>query len=219
MSQRNPPCSPCLTRRCFVQAAGSGLLLAVAGVGAGCGDHSTWGVILSDPRLCGACSRCAITCSALNAGGPGVAHALVGPERHYQAQQFDHARWYAATCRMCPVIMEGDRQVSPACVANCEVGAAQIAPPGDPVFGDERVRFIDPDRCIGCGRCAATCPHSHPLLEDGVARKCELCIGRWGSPPCVDACPSSALHYFPEWRGEVPTLFAWQLEDLQGVPQ
>ncbi len=215
MSRHRPHGSPCLTRRCFIQAAGSGLLLAVAGVTTGCGDQEQWGVILSDPRLCGACSRCAITCAALNAGGPGVAQALVGPEQHYQERQFDNASWYAATCRMCPVIVEDEQQVSPACVAACQVGAAQIAPEGHPVFGDERVRFIDQDRCIGCGSCVTACPVSHPLLDDGVARKCELCIGRWGAPPCVEACPSHALLYFPVWRGDIPAVFPWQLEALQ----
>ncbi len=191
-------------------------MLAVAGVTSGCGPHEQWGVILSDPRLCGACSRCAITCSALNAGGPGVAQALVGPEGPYQQRQFDDGRWYAATCRMCPVIIEDGHQTSPACVTSCQVGAAQIASGGHPVFGDERVRFIDQDRCIGCGSCAVACPVSHPLLEDGVARKCDLCIGRWGSPPCVDACPSFALRYFPAWCADVPGPFPWQIEQPQG---
>ncbi|MBW2455519.1 MAG: 4Fe-4S binding protein [Deltaproteobacteria bacterium] len=193
-----------------MQATGSGLLLAVAGGIAGCGADERRGVILSDPRLCGACARCAITCSSLNAGGPGVAQALVGPEPHYQAHQFTDGGWYAATCRMCPVTNDDGHQVSPACITACEVGAAQIAPPGHPVFGDTQVRFIDQDRCIGCGSCTQACPFSHPLLEAGVARKCELCIGRWGAPPCVEACPSCALLYFADWRDAVPAIFPWQ---------
>jgi len=207
MSHR--PSTPPLTRRRFLQASGGGLLLLVV-ADAGCTADESWGVILSDQALCGACSRCAITCSSLHTEGPGAAAALVGPDRDYQAHQLSDARWQAATCRMCPEAVEEHRRVSPACVVACPVGAARIAEPGHPIFGDNRVRYIDAALCIGCGSCVERCPYQHPLLDGAVARKCALCIDRYQSPPCVDACPSMALRYYPEWRDAPERPFPWE---------
>ena len=211
---REPP--DLIGRRTFLQVGGGGVAVMVAAV-SGCADSEAaaeWGVILSDPALCGACSRCAITCSSLNAEGTGAAHALVGPDPSYQAHQFEDARWQAESCRMCPEVGLPNAPGSPACVAHCPTGAAQIAAPGHPVYGDSRVRFIDPERCVRCGTCVEECPFDHPLLmRDGPTRKCDLCIGRWSSPPCVAACPSSALRYYPRWRSRISRPFPWQEED------
>ncbi|MBI4703661.1 MAG: 4Fe-4S dicluster domain-containing protein [Deltaproteobacteria bacterium] len=203
-------------RRSFVQGGASGLLLLVAG-GAlpGCAEEPEGAVILSDPALCGACGRCALTCSALNAGDPGTGGALVGPDPEYQRLQFEQGSWMAATCRMCPQIEGPAGLESPACVAGCPAGAARIAPRGDHRYGDSRVRFIDPVRCVGCGSCAVACPYSHPLLERAGpsgrrARKCDLCLARHDYPPCVEECPASALRYYRSWRERVERPFPWE---------
>lgn len=110
---------------------------------------------------------------------------------------------------MCPDIYEGETLREPTCVAVCPAGAAQIAPLGHPIYGDSRVRFIDSDRCIGCGKCARHCPHQHPLLTDDGARKCDLCLGRYEVPPCVEACPASALLYLDYYTDQPPRPFPW----------
>ena len=201
------------TRRGFLRGAGGGLLVVVAGgYGAlGCENESVapgWRLILSDPALCGACRRCAITCSSLRAGGPGAARGLADPDRYYQAMVFDSPAWHAATCHMCPELYDGETLSEPRCVAVCPSGAAQIAPAGHPVYGDSGVRFIDPDLCIRCGECVRECPWEHPLIEEH-ARKCDLCIGRYERPPCVDACPASALIYLDYYRESPPRPFPW----------
>jgi Fe-S-cluster-containing hydrogenase component 2 len=208
-----------VTRRSFIQASAGSLLLVVGGgwLSLGCsGQAPTWRMILSDPALCGACRRCAITCSSLRAGGPGAARGLCDPDRIYQAVSLVNDHWYAATCRMCPELRRGTKLLAPTCVSMCPPGAAQIAQPGHPLYGDSGVRFIDPSKCVGCGACVSTCPYSHPLLFDGKATKCDLCLGRSESPPCVDACPASALHYLDYWTETVPRPFPWDLGGASG---
>lgn len=168
------------------------------------------GAIISDPALCGACSRCTITCSALRGEGPGAARGLVGPDAIYQQMQFQQADWFAATCRMCPEIEEDGRLVSPACVAACPRGAARIAEQDHPLFGDSRVRYIDPELCIGCAACVRACPFDHPIVVGGHVLKCDLCVGKWAFPPCVDACPSAALLYISPWSEDLPRPFPWE---------
>lgn len=201
------------TRRQFLRASGSGLLLVVAAgpVAVGCdGSAPTWRMILSDPALCGGCRRCAITCSSLRADGPGPALALADSDRSYQANVFADPYWHASTCHMCPEIYVDGTLSEPTCVAVCPTGAAQIAPPGHPVYGDSRIRVIDPDRCTGCGLCVRHCPYEHPLLVDGQARKCDLCVGRFDRPPCVDACPSSSLQLLDYYTDRPPRPFPWE---------
>ncbi len=185
------------------------------------GPPRAFGVILSDPALCAGCARCAITCSSLNLGGPSGHQALIGPDPLLQAMQFTSYRWMSATCHQCPETYDdqGDL-VSPWCVAACPHGAARIAPLGDPTYGDTRVRFIDQGACLGCGLCHEACPYSHPLVREGLAtRKCDLCVGRWGSPPCVDQCPSSALSWVVPWDDDLAAVgrpFPWVSEGDEG---
>jgi Fe-S-cluster-containing dehydrogenase component len=210
-----------LPRRMFLESTG---LILVAAAFVGCGEEDEeeppWGVILSDPALCGNCRRCALTCSSLNVGEPSDARALVSPDRHFQEMLFDDPGWFASTCHMCPDDSDGTARTSPACVANCPKGAAQIACDNHPIYGNSRVRFIDPELCIGCGICVAVCPHSHPLLDPaaGKSHKCDLCIGRQERPPCVDACPASALCYYRVWLPEISRPFPW-LDEQWEVPR
>lgn len=190
-------------------------MLVVAGgrVLGGCVESGwTRGVLVADPALCAACGRCAITCSALREGAPGAARARVGPDRIHQAHQFEDAAWAAATCHMCPEVDGEEGLTEPACVANCPVGAAQIAAPGHEIYGDTRVRYVDPELCIGCGTCVSVCPHDHPFLFDGISHKCDLCLGVFESPPCVEACPSSALVYLEVWSERAPRPLPWEAE-------
>jgi len=223
-----------LTRRSFLRASGGGLvLLACVRVWPGCRDSEgddqgpaplpdrapeAVGLLVSDPALCGACARCAITCSALRFGETGAEVALVGPDASYCAVQLEGWEWNAEPCHMCLETRDDGRVVEPACVAACPRDAARIATLGHPVYGDTLVRYIDMESCIACGFCLRACPHKHPRVTDRGARKCDLCVGTYSSPPCVDACPASALLFVSPWRDAPVRPFPWDPEPAEPPP-
>jgi Fe-S-cluster-containing hydrogenase component 2 len=65
-------------------------------------------------------------------------------------------------------------------------------------------RYIDQDRCSGCGRCDKACPLSpekkvlfYKMTADGKRTfyKCDLCRERDEGPVCVQMCPRGALEF------------------------
>lgn len=82
---------------------------------------------------------------------------------------------------------------SPACMAKCP----QAAISKDPGTG---IVTSDPEKCIGCGTCAITCPYSAPKVDEEKKKivKCDLCASRVAEgeqPICVEACPLRALDF------------------------
>lgn len=196
------------SRRDILRSGSGAFVLLVTGLPSCRVRGHAAGAIVCDPALCSGCGRCAITCSSLNLGGPsGV--ALVGPDPVLLEQgAYDLA---AVTCHQCPEVVDASgRLTEPACVAVCPTGAARIAERGHPVYGNSRVRYVNADDCIGCGSCVAACPFDHPLIRDGRSHKCDGCIGTWDEPPCVDACPSSALTWQSPWSDTPPRPFPWE---------
>ena len=63
---------------------------------------------------------------------------------------------------------------------------------------EERV-VLNLDRCIGCGSCSAACYYGHggmPNVSYGAIKEGTLPVicRQCDEPPCIDACPSNALH-------------------------
>ena len=81
----------------------------------------------------------------------------------------------------------------PVCLANCPQGAIGK----DEATGEV---FSDPEMCIGCGTCAASCPYGAPKVDDAKKKsvKCDMCADRVAAgkqPVCVEACPLRALDF------------------------
>ena len=113
----------------------------------------------------------------------------------------------ASSCRSC---------LDPYCMVGCPVNSIRRL--------NSREIIIE-DWCIGCGKCADSCPygninmHSEPekLVDDPAhpgkkvavvqqkATTCDLCRGVDGQPSCVYACPHDAAHRMsgPELLEEV----------------
>ena len=71
---------------------------------------------------------------------------------------------------------------------------------------EDGIVLVDPDTCIGCKLCSWACPYGAREFDedDGVMKKCTLCIDRIYNqnlaeeervPACVSTCPTNARHY------------------------
>ncbi len=141
--------------------------------------------MLIDLDRCTRCDDCVRACAALHDNNPRFLRA--GPR---------HENWMiAGACMHC---------ADPVCMIGCPTGA---------IGRDESTGtvIINPQTCIGCGTCAASCPYSNiqmvdirdssgaPIVDSRSgtpvqqATKCDLCAGLAGGPACQNACPHSAL--------------------------
>lgn len=81
---------------------------------------------------------------------------------------------------------------SPACLANCPVGAISKM--------DDGTVVIDEGLCIGCQTCLKSCPYGAPkfIKELGISKKCDGCLElrkEGKNPACVDSCLMRALEF------------------------
>jgi Fe-S-cluster-containing dehydrogenase component len=86
-----------------------------------------------------------------------------------------------------------------ACVTVCPTGASYKR-------AEDGIVLVNPDTCIGCKLCSWACPYGAREYdyEEGVMRKCTLCIDRIYNanfaeedriPACVKACPTGARYF------------------------
>jgi Fe-S-cluster-containing dehydrogenase component len=87
----------------------------------------------------------------------------------------------------------------PACVTVCPTGASYKR-------AEDGIVLVNPETCIGCKLCSWACPYGAREYDydDGVMKKCTLCIDRIYNenfaeedriPACVMACPTGARHF------------------------
>ena len=153
-------------------------------------------VLLIDESKCVRCDNCVKACAATHNG----------QTRLYRNEGIIFGTLNVPTsCRHCE---------NPLCLTDC--------PPGDAIQRDPMGEvFVNEEKCIGCGNCAANCPysaifmqHTKPktgalgrllnligLVAEGEsaeeaptkAVKCDLCRhDREGGPACVRSCPTGA---------------------------
>lgn len=149
-----------------------------------------------DMNKCSGCRTCQVACKDRNDLEVGMLFRHV---RTYEVGTYPDARMlhYSGTCNHC---------ANPACVENCPTGAMQKLEDGTVIN--------DPEVCIGCGTCAASCPYEVPQLDEveKLARKCDSCKSlrdNGGSPVCVDACLMRCIDF-----GDIDELRAKYGDDL-----
>jgi protein NrfC len=134
-------------------------------------------------------------------------------ESRIQVMQDSFGDWpddlFIAQCRQC--------QNAP-CVEVCPTGANHV----DTKNGN--VRRVDPELCIGCKMCIASCPFTPARLQWDAGRrksqKCDLCVdtpyldekgGPGGVQACVRVCPVKAISFTREMPSQVRADSSYQV--------
>ncbi len=136
--------------------------------------------IYVNKKWCLGCRLCEYNCTYANSGAMNIITALKDkPLRsRIKVEEYD-GDTLPLSCRHCE---------EPICVKSCIAGALSK------VGG---VIKINHNKCVGCCTCISVCPYGAIMHgEDGVMRKCELCIDNaFGAPACVAGCPNGAIVY------------------------
>jgi len=145
------------------------------------------GVIQTDTKKCLTCRECEVACSLYH-------EDECNPELSRVRVDFDDfvPGWPdIRVCKQCDF---------PACYYAC---AARWDEPAMTIDAKTGARYVDRDKCHGCGTCARACPlpPERPVMSfkqvgrKRVYFKCDLCYDRAEGPVCVAACPGGALTY------------------------
>jgi len=150
------------------------------------------------------CHACAVSCKEWNAGGHSSPLTDLNPYEKdpmgvwfnrvhvYETDDGENTRTvnFPRSCLHCE---------EPACVTVCPTGASYKRE-------EDGIVLINADTCIGCKLCSWACPYGAREYDsdDGVMKKCTLCIDRIYNenlleserqPACVTACPVGARHF------------------------
>lgn len=160
--------------------------------------------LVIDLDTCVGCNACAVACKQWNTSGttgPLSDYRPFGKDpsgvwfnriRHYEVGDYPDSKTvhFPMSCMHCE---DAD------CVTVCPTGASWKRP-------EDGIVLVDQDKCMGCNYCAWACPYGARELdrEDGVMKKCTLCVDRIydeelpeqeRQPACVLTCPTHARFF------------------------
>jgi Fe-S-cluster-containing dehydrogenase component len=168
--------------------------------------------LVIDLDTCVGCHACAVACKEWNAQSP-----MAGGAPDYDAHGAEPSGVWFNRVRHFEVVREGPRDAAsghvdlsktinvPMSCMHCEdADCVTVCPTGASYKrAEDGIVLVDPQRCMGCNYCAWACPYGARELdaEEGVMRKCTLCVDRIydqalpeaeRQPACVLACPAHA---------------------------
>ncbi|MBC6414557.1 MAG: 4Fe-4S dicluster domain-containing protein [Chromatiales bacterium] len=170
--------------------------------------------LVIDLDTCVGCNACAVACKQWNTSGttgPLTDYNPYGKDpsgvwfnriRNYEVGDYPDSKTvhFPMSCMHCE---DAD------CVTVCPTGASYKRP-------EDGIVLVDQEKCMGCNYCAWACPYGARELdrEDGVMKKCTLCIDRIydteldeaeRQPACVLTCPTHARFFgdFDDAESEV----------------
>ena len=130
---------------------------------------------------CMACSRCLMACSAAKEGAIALQLSAI---RWLDENEFSGFRARQPFfCQQCS---------SPECYYACPLKDQAMC-----IDSKTGARYVNKDKCNGCGICALACPFEVKRIvmdtEKKKAIKCDLCKDRAEGPVCVSVCDRLAL--------------------------
>lgn len=187
-----------LSRRQFV--VGAGAAVAGAAVGGVIANRlvpreaeAAEGIVKSgyinwDPDKCASCGRCLMACAAYREGA--VAPQLSAIKWVENDFLYGFRFRKPLFCKQCD---------SPECYYACPKKDEALC-----IDSATGARYINKDKCIGCGSCVEACPFDESRInldkETNKAIKCDLCKDRAGGPVCVEVCDREALTFVSKER-------------------
>ncbi len=160
--------------------------------------------LVIDLDTCVGCHACAVNCKEWNASGHS---APLTDSNAYQADPhgvwFNRVHTYEAGEGDCSRTVHFPRSClhceDAPCVTVCPTGASYKR-------AEDGIVLVNAEACIGCQLCAWACAYGAREfdVDDGVMKKCTLCIDRIYNenleeadrvPACVSTCPASARHF------------------------
>lgn len=165
--------------------------------------------LVIDLDTCVGCHACAVSCKEWNTGG---LPAPLSDDRPYEDEQngawlnrvhsfevknetaqdanASQTVYFPRSCLHCENAL---------CVTVCPTGASYKR-------AEDGIVLVDEEKCMGCGLCAWACAYGAREMDpqDGVMKKCTLCVDRIYNealeevdrvPACVASCPASARHF------------------------
>jgi len=181
---------------------------------AGEADAATWNylAVVADHRTCTGCRTCETACAAANhpVEIDGVVQPGLGNPRlaRIRIHRFSPDVAVPIACARCD---------DAPCVAACPVPEDETTG-RRALFRDRETGTIrhDPERCIGCRSCAATCKAQRTgtiVADPATGQPTGICTLCDGDPQCVEACPFGALtvrrgRLSGEFRGQSPQQIA-----------
>lgn len=160
--------------------------------------------LVIDLDTCVGCNACAVACKQWNASGTSGPLSDESPYgrdptgvwfnriRNYEVGDYpdNQTVHFPMSCMHCEEAY---------CVDVCPTGASYKR-------AEDGIVLVDPEKCMGCNYCAWACPYGARELdrEEGVMKKCTLCVDRiydealpeaQRQPACVLTCPTSARSF------------------------
>jgi carbon-monoxide dehydrogenase iron sulfur subunit len=124
--------------------------------------------LILDHNKCTGCCLCQLVCSLTKRGNLDPSRAMVRISKD-QTQVAIHV------CIQC---------IQKVCKEVCLPHAIAVSSTG--------ATIVDDKKCDGCEKCIGACVNRAILVEEKLARICDLCEG---TPACAAVCPTGALTY------------------------
>lgn len=149
--------------------------------------YATPSLVLKVNRArCTGCQRCEMSCTLTNDGVSQPAAARIHVHDGYNFGKelgsgdgvYYSMEWCVRACYMCKTAL---------CQTACPHGAIQT--------NENGIRYVDTEKCVGCGACVSACPYNMPVVNTvtGKSAKCIAC-GR-----CAEQCPNGAIKFI-DWQ-------------------